>query len=92
MKRIYWPLGRILSIYAIQDGIVGRAKIKTKSGILIRSICKLCSIELNGESLITNKDNVLYIPDDPERQHIPASNPVTIRAGRQIRPPSRYKP
>ncbi|GBM64368.1 hypothetical protein AVEN_11020-1 [Araneus ventricosus] len=92
MKRIYWPLGRILSFYAIQDGIVGRAKIETKSGILIRPIRKLCPIEPDGESFITNKDNVPDIPKDPERQDIPTSNPVTIRAGQQIRPPSRYKP
>ncbi|GBM50694.1 hypothetical protein AVEN_31839-1 [Araneus ventricosus] len=55
LKRIHWPLGRILPIYASKDGIVRRARIKTKSGIVIRPIRKLCPLELDGESLITNE-------------------------------------
>ncbi|GBO11598.1 hypothetical protein AVEN_7091-1 [Araneus ventricosus] len=92
LKRIHWPLGRILSIYASKDGIVRRARIKTKSGIVIRRIRKLCPLELDGESLITNEDEVPDTPGDPERQEVPESNTVTTRAGRQARPPSRYIP
>ncbi|GBM50664.1 hypothetical protein AVEN_203992-1 [Araneus ventricosus] len=55
LKRIHWPLGRIRPIYASKDGIVRRARIKTKSGIVIRPIRKLCPLELDGESLITNE-------------------------------------
>ncbi|GBM13374.1 hypothetical protein AVEN_45201-1 [Araneus ventricosus] len=113
LKRIHWPLGRILSIYASKDGIVRRAKIKTKSGIVIRPIRKLCpleqddvkkqtnkfkglyahkKLEQDGESLITNEDEVPDTPGDPETQDVPESNTVTTRAGRQARPPSRYRP
>ncbi|GBO30356.1 hypothetical protein AVEN_178078-1 [Araneus ventricosus] len=92
LKRIYWPLERILSIYTRKDGIVRRAKIKTKSGIVIRPIRKLCPLELDGESFITNEDEFPDTPRDPETQDVPESNTVTTRAGRQARPPSRYRP
>ncbi|GBL99240.1 hypothetical protein AVEN_3619-1 [Araneus ventricosus] len=92
LKRIHWQLGRILSIYASKGGIVRRARIKTKSGIVIRPIRKLCPLELDGESLITNEDEVPDTPGDPETQDVPESNTVTTRAGRQARPPSRYCP
>ncbi|GBM93510.1 hypothetical protein AVEN_22138-1 [Araneus ventricosus] len=82
IEKIHWPLGRILSIYASKDGIVRRAKIKTKSGILIRPIRKLCPLELDGESLITHEDEVPDTPGDPERQEVPESKT----------PPSRYRP
>ncbi|GBM00404.1 hypothetical protein AVEN_179217-1 [Araneus ventricosus] len=90
--KIHWSLGRILSIYASKDGIVRRAKIKTKSGIVIRPIRKLRPLELDGESLITNEDEVADTPGATERQEVPESNTVTTRAGRQTRPPSRYRP
>ncbi|GBO33318.1 hypothetical protein AVEN_204081-1 [Araneus ventricosus] len=83
LKRIHWPLGRILSIYASKDGIVRRPKIKTKSGIVVRPIRKLCPLELDGESLITNEDEVPDTRGDPERQEVPESNTVTTRFGRQ---------
>ncbi|GBN46413.1 hypothetical protein AVEN_108291-1 [Araneus ventricosus] len=63
-----------------------------QEGIVIRPIRKLCPLELDGESLITNEDEVTDTPGDPERQDIPESNTVTTRAGRQARPPSRYRP
>ncbi|GBM20217.1 hypothetical protein AVEN_216641-1 [Araneus ventricosus] len=66
--------------------------LKTKSGIVIRPIRKLCPLELDGESLITNEDEVPDTPGDPETQDVPESNTVTTRAGRQARPPSRYRP
>ncbi|GBN91172.1 hypothetical protein AVEN_204149-1 [Araneus ventricosus] len=92
LKRIHWPLGRILSIYASKDEIVRRAKIKTKSGIVIRPIRKLCPLELDGENLITNEKEVPDTPGNPERQEVLESNTVATRAGRQARPPSRYRP
>ncbi|CAL1276881.1 unnamed protein product [Larinioides sclopetarius] len=109
-KRIHWPLGRILSIYASRDGIARRAKIKTKSGIMIRPIRKLCPLELDGEGFITNEDKIPDTPNpdpdttpdtpdpdrnapgDPERQDNPESTTVITRAGRPVRPPSRYSP
>ncbi|GBN34756.1 hypothetical protein AVEN_67804-1, partial [Araneus ventricosus] len=55
-------------------------------------IRKLCPLELVGESLITNEDKVPDTPGDPETQDVPESNTVATRAGRQSRPPSRYRP
>ncbi|GBO05631.1 hypothetical protein AVEN_208558-1 [Araneus ventricosus] len=57
-----------------------------------KPIRKLCTLELDGESLITNEDEVPDAPGDPERQKVSESNTVTTRAGRQARPPSRYRP
>ncbi|GFV20163.1 integrase catalytic domain-containing protein [Trichonephila clavipes] len=47
LKRIDWPLGRILQIYTSGDGIVRRAKVKTLSGVVVRPIQKLCPLELD---------------------------------------------
>nr|GFS82912.1 integrase catalytic domain-containing protein [Nephila pilipes] len=94
IKRIYWPLGRILSVFSSKDGIIRRAKIKTKSGIVIRPIQKLCPLELDGES-VTNKDKVPDTPEDYARRSfrdIPVPTPATSRAGRIVRPPSRFSP
>ncbi|GBL76026.1 hypothetical protein AVEN_234339-1 [Araneus ventricosus] len=81
LKRIHLPVGRILSIYTSKDGIVRKARIKTKSGTVIKPIRNLCPLELDGESLIINEVKVPGIPDDPETQDIPESNTVTTRTG-----------
>ncbi|GFW75422.1 integrase catalytic domain-containing protein [Trichonephila clavipes] len=47
LKRIDWPLGRILQIYTSGNGIVRRAKVKTLSGVVVRPIQKLCPLELD---------------------------------------------
>ncbi|GBO08243.1 hypothetical protein AVEN_23692-1 [Araneus ventricosus] len=65
VRRVFRRAQRIAS----KDGIV-RAKIKTKSGIVIRPIRKLRPLELYGESLITIEDEVPDTPGDPEREDI----------------------
>ncbi|XP_054709447.1 uncharacterized protein LOC129219152 [Uloborus diversus] len=99
LKRICWPLGRILSIYLSKDSIARTAKIKTKSGILIRPIRKLCPLELDEEKLPINdepkkKDTKSQeipeaFPDAPETPGLP---PVTTRFGRLVRLPDKYRP
>lgn len=88
LKRIYWPLGKILSVFASKDGIIRRVKIKTKSGILIRPIQKVCPLELDGEN-ITYEDQIPVRTEEDSR--VPDS-PTITRAGRIARPPSRYRP
>ncbi|XP_054712892.1 uncharacterized protein LOC129222408 [Uloborus diversus] len=49
-KRIDWPLGRVLEVFTSKDGCVRVAKVKTKTGVFIRPVKKLCSLELGAVS------------------------------------------
>nr|XP_042910968.1 uncharacterized protein LOC107454670 [Parasteatoda tepidariorum] len=92
LKRIHWPLGRILSVYTSKDGLIRRAKVKTKSGILIRPIQNLCPLELDEENLNSEDQLPETFKFEPERtsSDIPDSVPTTTRVGRVVRPPSRF--
>ncbi|XP_071044568.1 uncharacterized protein [Parasteatoda tepidariorum] len=91
-KKIHWPLGRILSVYSSKDGLIRRAKVKTKSGILIRPIENLCPLELDEENLNSEDQLPETSKDEPERtsSDIPDSVPATTRVGRVVLPPSRF--
>nr|XP_042895777.1 uncharacterized protein LOC122268912 [Parasteatoda tepidariorum] len=92
LKRIHWPLGRILSVYTSKDGLIRRAKIKTKSGILIRQIQNLCPLEMDEENLNSEDQLPETSKDEPEgpSSDIPDSTPATTRVGRVVRPSSRF--
>lgn len=50
VPRGHWKLGRVLETYPGADGIVRTAKVKTKSGELLRPIQKLCLLESDLEA------------------------------------------
>ena len=39
-----WPLGKVVEVFPDSKGLVRRAKVKVKSGILERPVDKLCLI------------------------------------------------
>ena len=39
--RCHWRLGRVIEVFTSSDGLVRSARIRTKSGVLERSITKL---------------------------------------------------
>ena len=43
--RNLWPLARVLEVYPSKDGMVRTVKIRTRGGILVRPIDKLCLLE-----------------------------------------------
>ncbi|XP_050512982.1 uncharacterized protein LOC126888663 [Diabrotica virgifera virgifera] len=46
VKRINWPMGKIIEVYSGQDGIQRVAKVKTKNGVLVRPCLRLYRVEL----------------------------------------------
>ncbi|UYV80025.1 hypothetical protein LAZ67_18001460 [Cordylochernes scorpioides] len=49
LKRLHWPLARIIQLYPGKDGLVRVAKVKTSSGDKIRPIQKLYNLEITPE-------------------------------------------
>ena len=45
LPRNCWLLGRVLSASPSSDGLVRMVKVKTKNGVLLRPVHKLCFIE-----------------------------------------------
>ena len=43
--RGHWNLGRVLETYSGPDGLVRIVKVKTKDGVYVRPIQKLCLLE-----------------------------------------------
>lgn len=66
-KRVDWPLGRISELYPGKDGIRRVAKLKTRDGIIIRPVQRLCPLELDvkatTEILTTRAGRRIRTPD-----------------------------
>ena len=45
VPRSYWPMGRIIEVYAGRDGFVRSVKLKTSNGELSRPSALLCFLE-----------------------------------------------
>ncbi|GFX63183.1 DUF5641 domain-containing protein [Trichonephila clavipes] len=67
LKRIDWPLGRILQIYTSGDGIVRRAKVKKLSGVVVRPIQKLCPLELDVWQVVNKSRETINPGGNSER-------------------------
>ncbi|UYV84822.1 hypothetical protein LAZ67_X003634 [Cordylochernes scorpioides] len=101
LKRLHWPLARIIQLYPGKDGLVRVAKVKTSSGDKIRPIQKLYNLEITPE--IRCRDPLmersptqevrLTTEEDPltsqqEQHHIATPN-VVSSYGRPIKRPNR---
>ncbi|UYV61310.1 hypothetical protein LAZ67_1004314 [Cordylochernes scorpioides] len=101
LKRLHWPLARIIQLYPGKDGLVRVAKVKTSSGDKIRPIQKLYNLEITPE--ISRRDPLtersptqevrLTTEEDPltsqqEQHHIATPN-VVSSYGRPIKRPNR---
>ncbi|UYV65014.1 K02A2.6-like [Cordylochernes scorpioides] len=101
LKRLHWPLARIIQLYPGKDRLVRVAKVKTSSGDKIRPIQKLYNLEITPE--IRCRDPLaersptqevrLTTEEDPlisqqEQHHIETPN-VVSSYGRPIKRPNR---
>ncbi|UYV69625.1 hypothetical protein LAZ67_7000025, partial [Cordylochernes scorpioides] len=101
LKRLRWPLARIIQLYPGKDWLVRVAKVKTSSGDKIRPIQKLYNLEITPE--IRCRDPLaersptqevrLTTEEDPltsqqEQHHIETPN-VVSSYGRPIKRPNR---
>ncbi|UYV79434.1 hypothetical protein LAZ67_17002596, partial [Cordylochernes scorpioides] len=101
LKRLHWPLARIIQLYPGKDGLVRVAKVKTSSGDKIRPIQKLYNLEITPEircrDPLTERSPTqevrLTTEEDPltsqqEQHHIETPN-VVSSYGRPIKRPNR---
>ncbi|UYV84532.1 hypothetical protein LAZ67_X002484 [Cordylochernes scorpioides] len=101
LKRLHWPLARIIQLYPGKDGLVRVAKVKTSSGDKIRPIQKLYNLEITPEircrDPLTQQSPTpevrLTTEEDPltsqqEQHHIETPN-VVSSYGRPIKRPNR---
>ncbi|UYV77617.1 hypothetical protein LAZ67_15001739 [Cordylochernes scorpioides] len=101
LKRLHWPLARIIQLYPGKDGLVRVAKVKTSSGDKIRPIQKLYNLEITPEircrDPLTERSPTqevrLTTEEDPltlqqEQHHIDTPN-VVSSYGRPIKRPNR---
>ncbi|UYV71802.1 hypothetical protein LAZ67_9000462 [Cordylochernes scorpioides] len=101
LKRLHWPLARIIQLYPGKDGLVRVAKVKTSSGDKIRPIQKLYNLEITPEIRcrdpltersptqevrLTTEENPLT--SQQEQHHIETPN-VVSSFGRHIKRPNR---
>ncbi|UYV78593.1 hypothetical protein LAZ67_16002087 [Cordylochernes scorpioides] len=101
LKRLHWPLARIIQLYPGKDGLLRVAKVKTSSGDKIRPIQKLYNLEITPEircrDPLTERSPTqevrLTTEEDPltsqqEQHHIDTPN-VVSSYGRPIKRPNR---
>ncbi|UYV71729.1 hypothetical protein LAZ67_9000140, partial [Cordylochernes scorpioides] len=101
LKRLHWPLARIIQLYPGKDRLVRVAKVKTSSGDKIRPIQKLYNLEITPEircrDPLTERSPTqevrLTTEEDPltsqqEQHHIDTPN-VVSSYGRPIKRPNR---
>jgi transposase InsO family protein len=94
LKRLQWPIGRVLEVLPGNDGIVRVVRIKTKSGIVTRPVQRVYPLEIseNTEGTFLREkvlDNKKTAEDqEPDKFH-QETEPVKTRSGRIVRPPVR---
>lgn len=105
VKRIQWPMAKIIELIPGRDSIVRTARVKTQNGVLLRPIQRLHPLELSTvekSDLLTNKLSeivpavpIMAIDTQPERdhdsEHAESSRPTHLitRSGRKINKPKR---
>ncbi|UYV69429.1 hypothetical protein LAZ67_6003549, partial [Cordylochernes scorpioides] len=75
LKRLHWPLTRIIQLYPGKDGLVRVAKVKTSSGDKIRPIQKLYNLEVTPE--IRCRDPLTERSPTPEVRLTTEEDPLT---------------
>jgi hypothetical protein len=72
VTRMQWPLGRVTEVFPGKDGKIRTAAIKTKNGIVIRPIQRLCILEsgkcVGEDQTLALKDisNEVCKPENPK--------------------------
>jgi hypothetical protein len=85
MKRIFWPLGRILELIPGKDKEVRVVKIKTKNGVITRHVQRVFPLEVSSE-----QDQVIIQTMKKEKVKIKDDVIQTTKSGRIIKTPSRF--
>jgi hypothetical protein len=76
MKRIEWPLGRVLEKIPGRDGVCRLAKVKMEKGEVVRSVQRLYPLEADTQV---------------ESTKMMREKGIVTRSGRKVRGPMRYE-
>ncbi|GFT22798.1 integrase catalytic domain-containing protein [Trichonephila clavipes] len=90
-KRVYWPLGKVISLLPGRDGKVRTLKLKCKSSELIRPIQKVYPLEvpfINNEIVKIDGVPTFSVNEDKLTTNAVIKNKVT-RSGRLVKIPER---
>ncbi|XP_068202710.1 uncharacterized protein [Palaemon carinicauda] len=90
MARLHWPIGVIVNVYSGRDGLIRSVDVKTRKGIVNRSIQRLHDLEINAhlnpglnnlsvevpEHVNDNSEMNIDVIDDKTAEQIPNGNTV----------------
>ena len=99
MPRLQWPMGVIVNVYPGKDGLIRSVDVKTRKGVINRSIQRLHDLEINSHLCVLKNtsekavdkpeicvDNTAEMSDHSSVQNINKDN-VYSRRGRPIKRP-----
>ncbi|GFX67405.1 integrase catalytic domain-containing protein [Trichonephila clavipes] len=91
-KRVYWPLGKVISLLPGRDGKVRTLKLKCKNSELIRPIQRVYPLEvpfINNEIVKIDGVPTSSVNEDKLTSNVVIKNKVT-RSGRLVKIPERF--
>jgi hypothetical protein len=83
MPRLKWPLGLVVKLFPGKDGKVRCVELKTSRGIVVRSIQKLCDLDVNDKTPVTPRETLQTMASKLEKTVVPIQK---TRAGRISKP------
>jgi hypothetical protein len=91
-KRIFWPMARIVELFPGKDGVARMARLKTKSGELVRALQRLYPLEVSQEETLypVLQEKRTVVAPQPQTQDVPQSPQLTTRSGRVVRKPIKF--
>jgi hypothetical protein len=83
MKRIMWPMGRVLELIPGKDNNVRVVKVKTTTGVITRPIQRLIPLEIS-----SSDQEIMKKPMEKDKNKMTTT--VITKSGRVSKTPSRY--
>ncbi|XP_011858320.1 PREDICTED: uncharacterized protein LOC105555888 [Vollenhovia emeryi] len=93
MKRMDWPLARVIETFPGRDGIVRVVKVKTSSGELVRPIQRLYPLEVSSTVMEVkdgSRDSTVMEMKDGSKESTTPDDEIRTRYGRLVKKPDRF--
>lgn len=96
VKRINWPIGRVMELMPGKDGHVRLVRVKTEHGELLRPVRRLFLLERAGVDEDKEKVPIATLPSDSsikdatQASTISGRSIMVTRSGRVTKQPQRY--
>lgn len=97
-KRLWWPLARVIKLFAGKDGEHRVALLQTAKGKLTRPLQRLCSLEVGNASKDLRRETDENLQSEPNENQLKEPTPTSeqlclprvTKKGRVIKVPKRY--